>query len=147
MRQISLMTFFSSVMTSFQLKPPPPFPLHPLQSYPVAVSPLFSISLGFDKQHWVSTAHSARRGKLIRDQINRAAPEEPGVSLPLLKDCPGWGGGRDVHQENTLCSSAAGTRPCPCAVGRALPKPLQLCSFVPPEGMAPAPEKQMHCGC
>lgn len=44
--------------------------------------------------------------KLIRDQINRAAPEEPGVSLPLLKGCPGWAGGtqrptrktRRVHQ-------------------------------------------------
>ena len=96
MRETSLMTFFLLHDDFFPAKAPPSFPLHPPQSYPGAVSSLFSVSLGFDERCRLSAALSARRGKLIRDQINRAAPEEPGVSLPQLKGCPGWAGRHDV---------------------------------------------------
>lgn len=81
-------------MTSFQLKPP----LLPSPSTAVISCSCPATSLS----HWAlmnnagSPWHSVRWGKLIRDQINRAAPEEPGVSLPLQKGCPGWAGGRDV---------------------------------------------------
>jgi len=84
MIEINLMASFSSMMTSFQLKPPLSFPLHPLQSCPAAVSSLLSLT-GLDERNQVSMALSARRGKLIRDKINRAAPEEPGINLPLLE--------------------------------------------------------------
>lgn len=140
MREISLMTFFSSMMTSFQLKPPRSFPLHPPQSYPAPVSS-FSISWGFDGRRWVSAALSARRGKLIRDQIHRAAPEESGVSLPLPKGCPAWAGGREVPPGKYDVCISRRSQSLPSA------KPLRLCSFAPPEGMAPAPEKPMHRGC
>lgn len=142
-RETSLMTFLSSMMTSFQLKPLPPS----LSIYCSHILELSapSVSLGFDEQCWVSMALFARWGKLIRDQINRAAPEEPEVSLPLLKGCPGWAGVLNVLPGKY--TSAAGARPCPCAAGGALPKSLQLCLFALPERTAPAPEKQMYRGC
>lgn len=98
------MTFLRLIMTCFLLKSLPP---HPLQSHPVAVSPLFSISLSFG-----GCWHSARRGKLIRGQINRPASERPGVSLPGLLD-------QDVL-------AGRGTQ-CPIRKPHCLPQPQEPC--------------------
>lgn len=104
-----MMTFLKLIMTCFQLKS---LPLHPLQSHPVAISPLLSISLSFD-----GCWHSARRGKLTRGQINRPASERPGVSLPGLQDQDVLArqGNAMSHQETTLSSSATGAMSGPCS--------------------------------